>query len=252
MLHLEIDHLTVSYNKDNILEDINASFTGSQMISVIGCNGAGKTTLLKALARMVHSSGSIRLFDDSGQNYSSRDISYLPQLESVESRLTVYEIVLLGLVKELNWRVTEQQERKVDQILRKLGIHDLAEVPICNLSGGQKQLVFMAQAMVSEPKVLLMDEPTSALDLRHQLIVMDLAASYTREAGIITLFVIHDLMLAARYGDQLLLLEQSRVKMLAEPEKVLHPDLLESVYQVSVEISHNQHGFIMVTPLKPL
>ena len=110
----------------------------------------------------------------------------------------------------------------------------------------------MAQAMVSEPKVLLMDEPTSALDLRHQLIVMDLAASYTREAGIITLFVVHDLMLAARYGDQLLLLEQSRVKMLAEPEKVLHPELLESVYQVSVEISHNQHGFIMVTPLKPL
>lgn len=252
MLHFEVNHVTVSYHKRNILEDITASFAGSQMIAVIGCNGAGKTTLLKALARMIHSSGDIRLFDDSGRAYSSRDISYLPQLESVESRLTVYEIVLLGLVKELNWRVTEEQERKVDLILRKLGIHELAEVPICNLSGGQKQLVFMAQAMVSEPKVLLMDEPTSALDLRHQLIVMDLAASYTREAGIITLFVVHDLMLAGRYGDRVLLLDQSRVKMLDEPEKVLHPDLLESVYQVSIEVNRNQHGFIMVTPLKPL
>ena len=91
--------------------------------------------------------------------------------------------------------------------LEELGLSAIARQPFSTLSGGQRQLVTMAQSLIGRPKVLLLDEPTSALDLRHQLIVMNLAQDYTRKTGAITLFVAHDLTLTSRYGDRILLLQ---------------------------------------------
>ena len=107
-------------------------------------------------------------------------------------------MVLLGMVKNLRWKVNDKQIEKVMDTLAELGLDSRGRKPVCSLSGGQKQLVFMAQAFVLRPKVLLLDEPTNALDLPHQLVVMGLARKYTQENGAITLFVVHDLMLASR------------------------------------------------------
>ena len=137
-------------------------------------------------------------------------------------------------------------------MLQVLGMEALADRQVRQLSGGQQQLVFMAQALVGRPKVLLLDEPTSALDLRHQLLVMDLARHYTRRYGAVTLYVLHDLGLAARYSEQLLLLQDGHMKLLAEPEQVLQPDILEQVYQVTVAVEKNAAGYLQVTPLRPL
>lgn len=161
-------------------------------------------------------------------------------------------MVLLGLVKGLRWKVTDEQIEKVMDTLAELGLDSLSRKPVCSLSGGQKQLVFMAQAFVLRPKVLLLDEPTSALDLPHQLVVMGLARKYTQENGAITLFVVHDLMLASRCSSRLLMLHEGRIKAFDTAERVLLPYLLGDVYDVEASVERTLPGFLNVIPVRPL
>ena len=131
-------------------------------------------------------------------------------------------------------------------------ISHLADLPVASLSGGQKQLVFMAQAFVSRPRVLLLDEPTSALDLRHQLIVMEAARAYAERTGSIALAVVHDLMLASRFSTRLLMLADGTVRRYDTPEKVLTPDELSVVYRVEAAVERTSGGRVVVIPEKPL
>ena len=160
MLTLSIQNLSVHFSGNHVINDVSATLHGGEMVAVVGRNGVGKTTLIKAIARLIKRSGDVALYDDKGNLFSDRDIAYVPQLESVTSRLTAFEMVLLGLVKDLRWKVTDEQIEKVADTLAELGLDSLSRKPVCSLSGGQKQLVFMAQAFVSRPKVLLLDEPT--------------------------------------------------------------------------------------------
>lgn len=255
MLQLQLEKVSVSYADRTVLRNVSTTFRGGRMTAVIGKNGAGKSTLMKAVAgrSAVKKSGRVRLFDDAnGAEYSANDIAYLPQISSAHSRLTVFEMVLLGLVKELRWRVGDEQLAAVERVLEELQLTKLSGRPFNDLSGGQKQLVSMAQSLVSKPKVLLLDEPTSALDLRHQLIVMDLARTYVRTTGAIGIFVVHDLMLASRYGDWMMLLDEADIRLHDKPENVLLPDVLERVYQVEVNVEQNALGYVNVVPVKPL
>lgn len=251
MITLTLDKLSVTYGSRTILQPLSASFAGGSMVGIIGCNGAGKTTLLKAIHGTLSFTGK-RELRDGNTVCTPRNIALIPQLGSVTTSLTVFEMVLLGLSGELGWQVTPAQQERVLGMLDVLGMRDLAERQVRQLSGGQQQLVFMAQALVGRPKVLLLDEPTSALDLRHQLLVMDLARHYTKRYGAVTLYVLHDLGLAARYSEQLLLLQDGQMKLLDVPDHVLRPDILEQVYQVSVEVEKNSAGYLQVTPLRPL
>mgnify|MGYP000852387519 FL=1 len=251
MLQLSIENLQVKYGSQVIIDHVSARFNGGNMTAVIGKNGVGKTTLIKAIAKLVRRGGTVRLYDEK-RNYSSQDIAYVPQMGNAAARLTVFEMVLLGLVKDLRWKVGEDQIQAVTDVLTRLNLLALSKKPFHQLSGGQKQLIFMAQSLVSHPRVLLLDEPTNALDLRHQLIVMDQARSYTKETGAITIFVVHDLMLASRYGDNMILLDDTQIKTQGPPQEVLRPDLLESVYHVKVDVEKNGRGYFNVTPIAPI
>lgn len=256
MTSLAINDLCVDLGGRPILKHISATFRGGEIVGVIGQNGGGKTTLLKALAGLLpRRAGTVTIVnEEAGDSYQGGTprISYVPQLSHVASRLSVFEMVLLGLVKSLSLRVTPEIFNQVDETLHAMGINKLAQTPVCRLSGGQKQLVFMAQAFVSRPRVLLLDEPTSALDLRHQLVVMNAARRYTTQNGVVTLVVVHDLLTAARFSDRLLLLADGGVRMLDTPSAVLDPEALSEVYQVSVSVEKTKPGFLNVVPIKPL
>lgn len=252
MIRLTLENLKVAFDEKTILDGISAEFRGGEMTAVIGRNGAGKTTLIKAIANLTSHSGTIRLTGDDGAPLSGKDIAYVPQLSSLTTRLTVFEMILLGLVNSLRWHVTSQQLQQVNQIIEEMHLESIARQPFHTLSGGQKQLVSMAQSLISRPRVLLLDEPTSALDLRHQLIVMNLAQKYTQDTGAVTIFVIHDLMLASRYGTNLLLLHKGRIKAFDKAEQVLQPELLEAVYHVEISVEHTKNGFLNAIPVKPL
>ena len=251
MLTLALDNLGVAFGGKPVLRGISAELTGGELVSVIGQNGCGKTTLLKAVAGLLPKTGSVRISENDAE-LGTESVAYVPQLTEVTSRLTVFEMVLLGLVKELSWRVTHETFDRVDETLHAMHIDRFAHTPVCRLSGGQKQLVFMAQAFVAKPRVLLLDEPTSALDLRHQLVVMNAARAYTEKEGAVTMVIVHDLLTAARYSDRLLMLGNGTVRLFDEPATVLNPDILADVYQVSVSVERTLPGFLSVVPIKPL
>lgn len=250
MNRLCVDQLSVSLGGKPILSDLSAEFEGGQFTAILGPNGTGKTTLLKAMMGTINHQGSIVAQSQSGSIPVSH-FSYLCQLNKSPSQLTVIEMVLLGLVNQLTWKVNEEQQLLAENMLKSLGLLPIATRRFSALSGGQQQMVAMAQALISNPKVLLLDEPTSALDLRHQVQVLDLAKQYTRDSGAVTIAVLHDLSLAARYSDKLLLLNNGNVVASGEPKVVLTPDLLEQVYQVEVDVGRCCQGHWHVTPTQP-
>jgi len=252
MTDLSIKNLKVGYGSKSIIEDVSAEFKGGEMTAVIGRNGVGKTTFIKALAGLSEKSGEIRLMEDGKEISVKKHTAYVPQLGSSNTRLTVFEMVLLGLVNNLKWNVTKEQLERVSETLTQMRIHGISDQPFNTLSGGQKQMVAMAQSLISKPKVLLLDEPTSALDLRHQLIVMDIAQKYTRETGAVTIFVVHDLMLASRYGERLLLLQKGKVRAYGKARDVLKEELIEEIYKVEVSVEETKNGFLNVVPIRPI
>ncbi|MGR5558887.1 ABC transporter ATP-binding protein [Vibrio fortis] len=252
MTSLSIDELTVTVGSQLILKKVNADFSGGEFSAVLGPNGAGKTTLLKAVMGIIPSNGKIYSSNEDDQRLLPKSFSYLCQLNQSSCQLTVFEFVLLGLVHQLTWNITFEQEQKAEAILVYLGLIHLARRQFYQLSGGQQQLVSLAQALVSEPNVLLLDEPTSALDLRHQVQILDLVRHYTREKNIVTIAVLHDLSLAARYCDHLLLLSDGTVQHSGKPEDVLDSERLSQIYQVHVDVSCCVYGHTHVTPVRTL
>lgn len=250
MIALHVENVSVRLGDRAILRDVSATFGGGEIVSLVGQNGCGKTTLLKAIADMCEREGRVRVVKGESP-LPVNAIRYMPQLSAVNSRLTVFEMVLLGLGRELGWRVDRETLDRADRMLHLLEIDHLAHTPVSALSGGQKQLVFLAQTFVSDPKVLLLDEPTSALDLRYQMVVMQAIRRYTEMTGAVTIVVMHDLTNAARFSDKVLLLNDGKVVAFDRPERVLTRDRLESVYEVELSVETSSHGFVNVIPLEP-
>lgn len=251
MVTLQIESLSCAHKGKTVLSDVNAKFSSGHLTAILGRNGAGKTTLIRCIAGLHNFSGEVRL-SDKETILDRSNIAYLPQLEKITSSLTVFETILLGLTKQLMWKVSKKQLQKVSEVIRELKLEAFADTPVKSLSGGQKQLVFLAQAFVSEPKLLLLDEPTSALDIRHQLVVMDTVTKYCKGKNAIALFVIHDLMLASRYSDSILFLHDGKVHALDRPENVLHSAVIDPIYQIESLIEKNSLGFTTLTPIRPI
>ena len=252
MRSLSIKNLAVKVGRKPVLKNIEAYFCDGEFSAILGPNGAGKTTLLKAIMGIIPYQGTINSSGEHGQRLSSKSFSYLCQLNKSSCQLTVIEFVLLGLVHQLSWHITFEQEQKAEAMLNSLGLIELAQRQFSQLSGGQQQLVSLAQALVAEPAVLLLDEPTSALDLRHQVQILDLVHQYTRSKNIITIAVLHDLSLAARYCDHLILLNDGVVQHSGKPEEVLDSEKLSQIYQVHVDVGCCLHGHTHVTPSSTL
>ena len=252
MLQLEIKNIAVNYGKKEVIKDVSCIFNWGDVISLIGPNGTGKTTILKAIAKLISHHGEIKIIQDSEVKTFRESITYVPQMSVNIVNLTVFEMVLLGRVKDLTWKVEKVHLDAVAQILEELHLTPLSYTKFSSLSGGQKQMVIMAQALVSAPKVLLLDEPTSALDLKHQLQVMEIARNYTKKTNAITILVLHDIALATRYSDQLLLLHEGYSMKQGTVQEVIRPELLEKVYEVKLDVSRSEKGYITVTPISTI
>ena len=208
-LKLSIENLSVSFGSKTVLSDVSADIAGGELVSVIGQNGCGKTTLLKAVAGLVKATGRV-LATENGKTLSNSAVAYVPQLTAVQSRLTVFEMVLLGLVNDLSLTVDGKTFDRVDAVLHAMHINELASEPVLSLSGGQKQLVFMAQAFVSSPRVLLLDEPTSALDPELGAGVLSLIKELSREDYTI-IVVTHNMSFAREVSEEVVFVEKGEI-----------------------------------------
>lgn len=255
-MKIEIENLRFAYNSsDLVLRDIKMQAFPGEITALIGPNAAGKSTLLKCVAGILRPQGNI-LLDGRGMNKLRRSdiakhVSYLPQENSSRAVLTVFEAVLVGRLQSLSWRVGAADLTGVLQALESLGIEELAPRFLNELSGGQKQIVSIAQALVREPKVLLLDEPASSLDLQHELETLDLIRHITGEKGITTVISLHALNLVARYADRVVILDDGEVYACGEPEHVITSEMIRSVYGVNA-IVRNDDGMLHINPVSSI
>lgn len=241
MVKLQLDNLGARYGQREIIRGVStAPFLGGQVVAVVGPNAAGKSTLFKRMAGLIDGPGQVILQDS---KKGPTGISYMPQGLNGSARLTVYESVLLAR-KQLTpgWVVHDDELKLVDDILAALGITALSFRNLGELSGGQQQLVSIAQTLVREPEILLMDEPTSALDMHRQVQVLNFMRSLARQREVIVFIAIHDLNQALRFADQVLVIADGTTQGSGPSSEVISEQMLRSVYKVEARIEQCSRG----------
>lgn len=246
---LAVTNLCHHYGARQVLH--NATFAAAapgSLTAMIGPNAAGKSTLFRAVAGMIRpASGQITLegADLAAMPARSRTrlIGFMPQSFTSNAALTVFEVVMLARKQLSGWTVAREDIHAVAALLEKMGIAHLAQAHVGEISGGQGQMVSAAQALIREPRVFLFDEPTSALDLRRQLELMSLIRDETRARNVTSIVALHDLNLAGRFADELLLVRQGQILAQGTPDSVLGDARVGETYGVGLDlISHPKGG----------
>ena len=255
-MRLCVEGLEFKYDGAPVLDDIVFKVGGAEIIGVVGPNGAGKSTLIKLIDRILTPrKGSIALDGDDVLKMRrvtlAKKIGYIPQRISQSFPATVFDVVLTGRRPHMGWVAGEKDIDKVIDILQLLKLEDLAMEDFNELSGGQQQKVFVARALAQETSVLLLDEPTSNLDIRHQLEVMDTIRAIVREKALAALVAIHDLNLASRYSDRVLLMKNGKVFAAGDPSTVFTEENIRMVYGVE-SIVKNDLASPYIIPLSPI
>jgi iron complex transport system ATP-binding protein len=257
---LSVTGLRVAYGRRLVVDGLDLPpLQPGTLTALVGPNAAGKSTLLRGIAGLVpRTRGQVRLGSLDLLSLSiperARHLSYMPQGLPGGVALTVLE-TLVGALRAVPTPLAPDGARAAAHaigVLRRLGIEDLALRTLDRLSGGQRQLVGLAQALAREPAVLLLDEPTSALDLRHQVSVMALVRETVLRRGLVGVVVLHDLGLAARFADRLVALHGGAVQADGAPAETLTPALLAAVYGVEARIERCSQGQLLVLADAPL
>ena len=244
---LQIRDFNAGYPKRPVIRHLNVPMLPRGKITVLlGPNGSGKSTLLRSLAGLNRAEGQLMLdgHDLMPMPFARRaeQVVYLPQTLPAGVHLHVLEsIIVAQRASGGKSKVTEGTD-KVMALLRQLGIEHLALSYLDQLSGGQKQLVGLAQSLIRQPSLLLLDEPLSALDLNYQFHVMDLVRKETQKRNIVTVVVVHDINIALRHGDRVLMLKDGHLNADGEPEAVITADSLARVYGVRGRIERCSQG----------
>ncbi len=251
---IQIEHLSFAYEQRQVLQDISFAVQEGQILSLLGPNGSGKTTLLRCFNKILRpQQGRICLqgqpLEQIPLRHLAKLIGYVPQQESVTFPFSVFETVLMGRRPHVGWRLQPHDLEMVEECLRALHLEHLSQRRVTELSGGERQRVALARALAQEPQVLLLDEPTSSLDLRHQLEVMETVAALVKSRGLTAVLAMHDLNLAARFTDQIVMLHQGQLFCAGQPAAVLTRDNIRTVYGVEADI-HRRNGYFFVHPLR--
>ena len=247
---LEISNLDFSWGKNRVLKDINLEINSNEIIAVLGVNGAGKSTLIKCINGILKpNNGKISILDSNVGEMEllevAKRVSYVPQNVQTNFPMDVFDVVLLGRRPHIAWRVNENDRNIVTNTLINLGLEDFAFRRFDKLSGGEKQRVVIAKALAQNPNLFLFDEPTSDLDLKNQIGVMDeikrmISDKSNNRSAIVA---IHDINMAIRYADRILLLHDGKIEYFGKPEEVITEQSIEKIFSVSCDISQsNSHS----------
>lgn len=210
------------------------------MVAAIGPNAAGKSTLFRRIAGILKGPGAVRL---AGSRRAAGSICYMPQDSSANAVLTVYESILLARKQGSSWSVDNHDLALIDDVMDALGITGIAFRDLGALSGGQRQLVAIAQTLAREPEVLLMDEPTSALDLHRQIEVLAFMRRIARERECVVFIALHDLNQALRFCDKALVLDKGRMIRCGASKDVITADMVRQVYRVEARVEPCSRNF---------
>jgi len=239
---IEAKDLCAGYGGADVISGINFRAMAGESLCVLGPNGCGKSTLLKSIARLIRYRGTVEL---AGQDSAAiarkkfaKKIAILGQSAQVLFPYTALETVSMGRYAYSSGflkGLSVEDKDIVENVIEKLGIADIRNRMINELSGGQLQRVFLARAFAQTPDVILLDEPTNHLDLKCQIELLSFLKSWVTESGKTLVAVFHDLNLARQFGDSALLMREGKVAAFGDMESALDGDVLRDVYEVDIQ-----------------
>lgn len=254
---LRAERLSLAYDGDLVIRELDLTIAPGALTVIVGANGSGKSTLLRGLARLLRPRAGAVLLDGRPLHALpakevARTVGILPQSPTAPEGITVADLVGRGRYPHQGWfrRWTTTDDDVVHHALAATSTLDLAARRVDELSGGQRQRVWVAMALAQDPDILLLDEPTTFLDVTHQIEVLDLLLEQNRQRGTTVVMVLHDLNLAARYADELVVMTAGKVVAAGAPSAVLTADLVRDAFGLAAQIIPDPVcGAPMVVPI---
>ena len=253
------EELVVGYPSDEkpVIDGASLHVTPGEVTALVGPNGSGKSTLLKGLAgQLALDSGTVRLdgraIHDLSTGEVARELGLLAQENVSPEGITVEKLVEHGRYPHRGFfdSLTDADRAAIDRAISLARVEHLREREVGSLSGGQKQLAWIAMVLAQETDVLLLDEPTTFLDLHHQLEVMEIVGTLRDESDITVVLVLHDIDQAARYADHMIALQDGTIYARGSPEEVVTEELLAEVFEIDARVESTARG-PRIEPLRP-
>jgi len=240
-MRVKIDDVEFRYSSTPVLKDVCLNMEGAQFVSIIGPNGVGKSTLIHCINKILRPTGGTVMIDDNDVKdlplkELAKQVGYVPYSANDTFPLTVVDTVMIGRHPHSKWKSLDKDLDIVYDALKLMGIEHLAMRYFNELSAGQHQKVMLARGLVQEPRILLLDEPTSNLDVRHQIEVTKTLKRLSREKEILVIIISHDLNIAAKYADNMILMCEGGIYAVGTPNEVITEENLRRVYGVDSEV----------------
>lgn len=240
-VHIQAEDLGASYGDNLVWEHINLDIEGPGLVSILGPNGVGKSTFMYTINKILEpTSGRVLLDGEDVMDLSFKDIAkkiaYVPQSSGETFAMTVMDTVLMGRYPHSGYAVTQQDLEIAADCLQKMHMGDYAMRNFNELSAGQHQRVMIARGLAQEPELLMLDEPTSNLDIYHQIYTMRLLRDIAHEKNMTVLIICHDLNIASRFSDRVIVFRKGSVYADGTAQEVLTEETIFNVYNVKADI----------------
>jgi len=258
-VRIEARDVDFYFGSRQILRSISLSAQEGRVIGIIGPNGSGKTTLLRTLSKVLKPAKGVILLNGreiSGlsQREVAKELAVVPQDTSIHFDFTAFEVVMMGRTPHINRLGGEKaSDRRIAvEAMEQTRTLELRDRLVTTLSGGERQKTVIAKALAQEPDVLLLDEPTANLDIKNQIEIMELLRKAVAQKSITAIMAIHDINLAARYCDEMIMVKEGRIFAAGAPKEVLTRENISAVFDVEAIVSDRfGEGSLFVIPISP-
>lgn len=239
---LEVKSVSCGYDSEDIVKNVSFKVERGNNLCIVGPNGCGKSTLLKSIANLLDYKGNITLDSKEMRKLTRKDlaknVALMSQASNIYFSYTVYETVSLGRyahIKGVFSKIGKEDDEIILKSIENVGLLDIKDKLITELSGGQLQRVYLARAFAQDPDIILLDEPTNHLDLKCQIEILDYLNKWTKENNKIVVAVLHDLNLVQTFGEKVIMMNNGKIVSSGTPKEVLNNDKLKDVYGVDVK-----------------